>query len=362
MRPSGDAGEAEKALTAAEPRELCSGIDALYLSGIGEPDAVLLDELDEYRTTATETGTPVVFDLGGHQGRVVGHGWEKYRYCVAHELARFGFTPSTSLPAVRVQPTSLALHALGPDGVVAWVRNVLANAGLDVRLQVARLDLHSDWQGLWIDADERSNFVTYTNRRALYEVDEDLSGVNFGTRGGAVYARLYDKTRELESEGDDWWLDVWGDDHRPGDRVLRVEFEFSRDGLREFGISSPEDAFGQVGPLWAYATGHWLSLRVPIDTDATRSRWPVDARWTAIQGSTLTGAALAAERIRAGHRAGTLRQLLPGLVGYLSSAAATLDTDTLEDTLQKIRPHVHDYGAMTGTPFEARVAEKRRQT
>ncbi len=181
---------------------------------MGEPDSGLLDDLECLRTSA-DSGSPMDFDLGGYPVRVLGSAFGKYRYCVVHEFARFGFTPSTALPAVRVQPTSMALHGLGPEATVAWVRNVLANDGLDMALQVSRIDLHGDWAGLWIEADERSNFVTYSDRRTLYEIAEDLTGLNFGTRGAYIYSRLYDKTLGLRSKGDDWWLDIWGNADRP---------------------------------------------------------------------------------------------------------------------------------------------------
>lgn len=347
-------------LATRQPIELTSGVDALYLSGRTELPAVFLDELDAARTEAAADGRPLDADLGGYPVRVTGSGWGKYRYCVVHELARFGFTPSQALPAIRVQPTSLALHALGPTTTAVWVDNVLDAAGLDVNWQVARLDLHADFHHLDLTAAERSNFVGYTNKRALYEVDEDLSGLNFGTRGGAVYARLYDKTRELESKGDDWWLDIWADQLIADEAVTRVEFEFSRDGLREFGIDTPDDAFDQLGALWAYATGHWLSLRTPT-VDDTRSRWPIDARWQAVQRATLAGNSLPAERIRAGQRSGTLRQLLPQLVGYLNGAAVALDTNDLDDTFQALAPHIARYEADTGTTFTERANEKRQR-
>ena len=60
-------------------------------------------------------------------------------------------------------------------------------------------DLHGEWQGLWIEPDERRSFVTYSDRRALYEVGEELSGSNFGKRRGAIYSRIRDKTKELET-------------------------------------------------------------------------------------------------------------------------------------------------------------------
>lgn len=344
----------------ARPVELASGIDALYHSAVGRVPSALFELLDTAQETARADRQPVDIFLGGYSARALGSGWGKYRYCVQHELARIGFTPSDKLPAVRIQPTSKALHALGPTTTVLWVRNLLDAAGVDASLQVSRLDLHADWQGLWVDAEERQHFVTYSDRRALYEVAEDLSGLNFGSRGGALYARLYDKTRELESPGDDWWIELWGAKYRPGERVLRVEFEFSRDGLREFGIDTPEDAFEMIGPLWAYASGHWLSLRVP-SSDSTRSRWAVDARWLAVQRASLAGQSLPAVRIAAGEHAGTLRRLLPQLVGYLASAAVPLGTVDLDDTLDALVPHVLRYGHSTGLDFAGRVDDKRRR-
>ena len=216
------------------PVELASGLDALYLWGRGVVPGGLLADLERFKLLAAEAGGPVDVHLVGYPLRVLGSGWGKYRYCAVHELARVGFTPSDALPCVRVQPTSLGLHALGPDVIVLWVRNLLDALGIDATLTVARLDLHADYQQLAIEAEERSHFVGYSNQRALYEVDEALSGLNFGTHGGAIYARIYDKTRELDGKGDDWWLDVWGTRYEANRPVIRDEFEFSRDGLGEF--------------------------------------------------------------------------------------------------------------------------------
>jgi hypothetical protein len=341
-----------------QPVEIASGVDALYLSRRGDLPGDLLTSLETARSAAADQKSPVAQVLGGYPVDVLGRGWGMYRYCARHELALFGFTSSEALPAVRVQPTSLAIHALGPQTTVLWVRNLLDAAGLDVRLQVSRLDLHSDWQGLWIEAEERQNFVGYANRRALYEVDEALSGLNIGTRGGALYARIYDKTREVEQTGHDWWFELWGERFDPDRPVLRVEFEFSRDGLREFAIDTPEDAFEQLGSLWAYATGSWLTLRTP-GVDETRARWSVDARWEAVQRSTLAGGALPAERIRAGEKAGSLRKLMPQLVGYLTSAAVHLGTSDLLDTFDALVPHVDVFERQTGVTFGDRVDAKR---
>ena len=142
--------------------------------------------------------------------------------------------------------------------------------------------------------------------------------------------------------------------------MLRIEFEFTRDGLREFDIDTPEDAFDMTGALWAYVTQQWLTLRIPT-ADETRSRWPLDPRWTAVQQSNLVGASLPAARIQAGEQAGTLRKLLPQLIGYLTGAAVPLGTLDLDDTLDAIAPHIDAHGRQTGVSFAERIADKRRR-
>jgi hypothetical protein len=346
-------------LLAFSPVELAAGLDALYLSARGTVPGVLLDELDDLKTQAREADRAIDATLGGYLVRVRGVGWGKYRFSFEHELALVGITQSDKLPAVRIQPTSRALHTIGPQMTVLWARNLLDSLGIDATLQVARVDLHSDWQGFWVEPNERSNFVTYSDKRALYEVGDDLSGLNFGKRGGAVYARIYDKSREAEAKGADWWPEVWGPKYDPDRPVLRVEFEIGRDGLREFGTNTPEEVFENAAALWAYSTGQWLTLRTPT-SDETRSRWPLDPRWESVQQSTLAGNALPAERMRAGTNDGTLRKLLPQLVGYLAGAAVPLGTHDLVDTLEALHPYIEAYGRQRQFSFDERVAEKRR--
>lgn len=347
-------------LLAKLPVELLSGIDSLYLSAQGSVPASLLTELDERRIAAEATDSPIDVALGGYPVKVLARAWGKYRYCAVHELARIGFTPSTTLPVVRFQPTAVALHALGPHGTVLWARNFLDACGIDATLNVARLDLHSDWQGIDIKANERVNVVTYSDKRALYEVGEEMSGLTFGKRGGSLLCRIYDKTREFTDKGHDWWPDVWGPKYDPAQKVLRVEFEFSREGLREFAVDTPEDAFDQAPALWAYATCNWLALRTPTD-DETRSRWPVDPRWELIQRSTLRGGCAPADRIKAGERQGELRQLRKLATGVLTGMAVPLGTSDIGDTLSAVEGELLLYERVTGRTFPDRIAEKRQR-
>jgi len=348
-------------LLANSPVELLSGIDALYLSGQGIAPTVLFEHLEARRSAAEEAGAPVDTTIGGSPVKMLPNAWGRYRYCARHELARIGFTPSENLPVVRFQPTAVALHALGPAGTVLWARNFLDACGVDAVLHVSRLDLHSDWQRVDFRAGERRNFVTYSNRRALYEVDDQMSGLTFGKRGGSLMCRIYDKSREMVDKGHDYWPDVWGSKYDPDVKVLRIEFEFSREGLRSFGVDTPEDAFAKMPALWAYATQVWLSLRMPTNDD-TRSRWPVDPRWALVQASTLAGGCAPAERIREGERQGELRMLRKLASGILSSIAVPLGTDDIADTLHAVGPELETYERISRRSFPDRIREKRQRS
>lgn len=80
-------------------------------------------------------------------------------------------------------------------------------------------NLHSDWQGTDIWANEGANFVAYSDKRPLYENGR-----------GDVRAHL-------------------------------------RHGLRQFAVDTPEDAFDRT-PAPGVATCNWLAPRSPTDDEA----------------------------------------------------------------------------------------------
>ena len=46
---------------------------------------------------------------------------------------------------VRFQPSAIALHSIGPQGLILWAENFLDACGVEASLHVSRLDLHGDW-------------------------------------------------------------------------------------------------------------------------------------------------------------------------------------------------------------------------
>jgi len=165
---------------------------------------------------------------------------------------------------------------------------------------------------------------------------------------------------EIRKSGADYWEDIWGGRYDRDKPVVRVEFEFGRQGLAEFKISSPEDAIDCAGALWSYAAGDWLSLRSPM-ADATKSRWPVSPVWQQIRRAAVVDSDLGLERVYNGLRDGEFRLLVPMLVGYVVRYAAVFGIDTAEATCGRLGEVVSSSCLVRGLSFEKRVMAKRRE-
>ena len=64
------------------------------------------------------------------------------------------------------------------------------------------------------------------------------------------------------------------------------------------------------------------------------------------------------QRLRDRARAGSLRTLTPGLVGYLVGFAALVGTSDIDDTVDALARHVHDDQIVRRTAFSERVRRR----
>jgi len=138
---------------------------------------------------------------------------------------------------------------------------------------------------------------------------------------------------------------------------MRVEFEFARVSLREFGLRGPDETLAAADELWAYATQSWLSLREPSD-HSDRDRWPLSRDWEAVQKSALAGSSLPRARVEAGRTAGGLRLLMPLLNGCVASFASWIGVVTIADACARLPAHLSLDEQHSGTSFADRVADK----
>ena len=338
--------------------ELTSGIDALYLSGMAVLTPDLFARLDEAKLRAQEEHRPVAFDFGGSPFGVSPKGWGLYRYCLVHLYGQIGLSPSTSIPQIRIQPRTEAIHGFGAPGVVEWFEDLFNRECGAVRFTVSRLDLYADFQGLQLSEGDLERFVFKGKEVAFHKFGAEFSGFEFGRRTSkGVCARIYNKTMQIMKSGADFWPDVWGGRYDPSKPVVRTEFEIGRLGLRQFEVNLPGEAIEKAGAIWRYCTDQWMTLR-NVGADQTRSRWPIADEWRAVQQSRLSIGAYGIKRIYDGRKQGDLRKLAPPLIGCLSSFAALKGVETLEGALRELPEFSRWYEREMRKTFEERVAVK----
>lgn len=339
-------------------RELASGVDALYLSGRGEPTAAFLEDLEGSRRLCEMARDSLLFHLDGELFDIYPHGWGRYHYLLAGEMGSIGITTSKHLPAVRVQPRSALLHAIGPQQTVDRFRVLLGGLVDGLSFSVNRVDLYADFQGWELDAALRERFVCRGNSVRVFEDKGRFQGIQLGMRSTkTLSARVYDKTADIAQSGADWWITVWGDAYDPTLPVFRIELEIGRKAITDFALDTPEDVLAAVGDLWRYGTGEWLTYRTP--SRSSRSRWPIAPEWRSVQLASLAEEAVGAARIQAGKRAGSIRRIFPALTGYLAAFAAAIGTSGIEDTLVALDAQLRNDEIARHVPFEYRVVERR---
>lgn len=338
-------------------RELASGVDALYLSGRGVVPQTLLDRLEEIRSLVELVSKPLTFELGGESLLMAPHAFGRYRYCLDHEHGRIGISPSLHLPPFRVQLRSSYLHTVGPAEAANRFRRVLEAECGDVQMSVSRIDLFADFEGWHVGINDRANFVCRAGSVRTFEEENNFTGFEFGRRSTkTVCARIYDKTADVNRTGADWWSDIWQRSNE-SDAVIRVELEWNREGLSEFGLTSVDETLAAIGDLWCYGTGEWLTHRSST-TDSNRARWPISQPWTCVQQATLTHRGVGAERVAHQQRAGSLRRLTPALVGYLVAFAALCGTTGIDDTTAMLVTFLQRDELVRGIAFADRVRHR----
>jgi hypothetical protein len=134
---------------------------------------------------------------------------------------------------------------------------------------------------------------------------------------------IYDKTRELRRSRKDWMRAIWEQAGWDGQgRIIRVEFRYERDCLRELSVEEAYAFLDQLPGLWAYSTVTWLRHTTPDTCDTNQGRWPVSPLWRKVQQAAFFDAGEPAIRTR--ETAGRLRVLCQMLAGCSTKAAALL--------------------------------------
>ncbi len=174
-------------------------------------------------------------------------------------------------PNVYVSLNAETLWRLGHAEAVSLVWGLLEDLGGTVdRMQPSRVDLCVDLHlpgGLTLD-DLRQHRVSRSRATKLHETGERLESYYVGKAASPIIARIYHKGLEIEHSHKQWFLPLWK--RTDGTDVWRVEFQFRRQALKEFGINDMSVLRERMAGLWQLVTTRWLSFRCHDDARATR--------------------------------------------------------------------------------------------
>jgi hypothetical protein len=331
-----------------------ANIDTWILNVKGDFPAGLGDELDRLKEASQELeedlATPWLF--AGETLFIRAHGsgrqWRWILHCPSLHLDVGRGRLNHIIGKARL--ASALLWERGPDGALADLFEFLAGFyGEGFDLQVSEAHLCADIAGWEPSLDDAPAFITRSHRRKTRLASErgdtdDEPGEGVGTEGmfvgatpeinlhgrrctgfefsrGAVHSCcVYDKTKELAISRKDWMRAVWERNGWDGaSRVVRVEFRYKRECVKELGIECPYDMLDQLAGMWAYSTMLWLRHTTPTE-DTNRGRWPASPFWQAVQAADFLGDP--APLVRERRRVGDLRLICQMIAGCSTTAAA----------------------------------------
>ncbi len=278
-------------------RSLRHGIDSLYLSYKGKLKATVEDEITDRKKLAQSVEPLEVaqaqYKLGEHIFSVLDRGSKLAPFILEDNAYRIQCPKSnSSLPVAYVKVSSHALAHQKPKKIEEEVSRLVGEIGEEVGPpMVSRIDLFVDFiSPVNMESWTREAWVSRAGSVNAYSICGKFSGWTVGA-GGALSARLYNKSLEIAAKSKKTWLfPLWQQEDWNGeDEVWRLEFQFTRDILGQIGFREFDQVMRNLPGLWAYATTQWLKLTSPNPDDATRARWPIHPLWTALSSVRFDG-------------------------------------------------------------------------
>jgi len=330
------------------------GVDSLYLAYPGQLASDWEQRLTGLKLAAqsqeeTQEAKAQV-KLGEHLFEVKGKGSQRFPFVLVDNCfhIQLSGTHSTAMPLAYVQLSSELLTTLSVQEAVNILSPIIRTFGLvKGEAQISRVDLFVDFTSpILMNSWDLSAWVTRAHNISSYSLRRRFSGWSIGM-GGAMGARLYDKTLELEKSKKDYLKPLWKmagwDGQSP---VWRLEFQYKREALKELGVLELPDLIEQCGGLWNYAATDWLRLTVPNPDDSNQTRWATHPLWSdlaAVNWSTRQASPLSRLRKeRLPSEQSFFVNGLGGLTSFMASQGITeLDEGFGEFLAQAERYHEH---------------------
>lgn len=360
--------------------ELNNGIDSLYVSFKG----ILKDDIKtqlEKKKLQAQSGdereralAKMIVEDHCFEVKDKGKGFYAYVLADAWYHIQVSSSEGKTLPPVYVQISSEVLFRIGIDNSMNQLRNVINT--LFIRLDsetISRADLFVDFMtDVNLESIREIEWIRRAKRLDKYWMEKTFTGWSIGL-GGGISARLYNKTKEIETSHKEyiksaWELKGWCE----GQTVWRLEFELKRILLKQMSVNTLSDLMVLCNDIWRYCTHDWLRLAIEENT-VNRNRWDTHPLWNMLQQV----------KHQPGDYSGIMRSISKGNIpnerslflnglGYLTDFAAFKGFDTIDELtvlgfLFDLRIYLESYIKQIGTYknykeyLEAKINLKKRK-
>lgn len=264
---------------------LCSGIDSLNLAiDVHWSKTDLFDYLSILKEDAKNNrkDAPGILELDEGRNKwlfnIKAHGKNGYEWMLSNKeftLVIGAWKRPQSKPSVLAEIRSETLWHLGAERAVEKIKEILlAQGGTRITIKPSRVDFCVDIifpENEW-NVSLKKYAITRSTYMASHLSHKKLTGFSIGK--GKLSARLYDKPLEIRQQSKKFWMyDIWGIKEVPENRkVIRVEFQFRRELLKQLAINDISDLFLHCDNIWAYCTQRWLKFQTNPEKHHTQRK------------------------------------------------------------------------------------------
>ena len=286
-------------------KETYSNFDTLHLSVYADiTNSDLLKEIDKGRMLAREyEKESMPFTFFSPQWNVHRSGRRFFTYHISMADTHVFFNERSvngTFPTCLIEIGSISAHQ-GVDKIYNEIVGFLKSVGVSIRkYYISRVDLSTDFVGLSLedfDLDNMKKWNTRANHRSVHYSGCQMSGISIGK--GDLMARIYNKRKEMIDKKafhkTEFFNRLWGEKPDSSVDVIRVEFQFRREVLKEFKtgddafqVDTLSDLYQCLDGIWAYCTKSWLKhCETEIDRkNNNHSQAKISQFWALVQSVT----------------------------------------------------------------------------
>lgn len=349
---------------------LCATVD-IHNYGFGDLEqnrsAELLIKLEQEKHNAKAQETQSmnkthIITIGSQTFEILPNGSRGYAYILHNDAFEIKIaqhrSKKESFYPIFIRLKSEVLWSMGVEKAWNTAKEwITANVGDIKANKISRIDLCCHTDEIELTAADIDTFEGRYCQDTIYRNKRRVSTMYFGSgTTGKILCRIYDKTLEVKQKRQKlWFMELWENAGLNPEKVWNVEFEFSREYLKEVKLETVEDALSSLKSLWDYCTRSWLTKK-KLDNERM-TRCTIDPVWESTQEAFSNFQSKGLIK-REKQLASSAFALIPGTIGNITSFAARADITDIDELFKIIKSQGTKYLRKKETDYEEVITEK----